>query len=65
MLALVEELNAETEEWSRGTCVALDVASTVFAGKRQVSFAPPILRAGGVVNSVESVVADMAEIGDT
>ena len=32
---------------------------------REVSFAPPILSAGGVVNSVESVVVEMAEIGDT
>ena len=39
--------------------------SAAVAGKREVSFAPPILSAGGVVNSVESVVVEMAEIGDT
>ena len=65
MLAPVEELNAEAEEWIWDTGAALDVASTAVAGKREVSFAPPILRAGGVVNSVESVVVEMAEMGDT
>ena len=34
-------------------------------GKRQVSFATLILSAGGVVNSVESVVVKMDDIGDT
>ena len=65
MLAPVEELNAETEEWIWDTGAALDVASAPVAGKREVSIAPPILSAGGVVNSVESVVVEMAEIGDT
>ena len=37
-VALVEELNAETEEWIRGTGVALDVASAADAGKRVVFF---------------------------
>ena len=50
---------------SGDTGAALDVASAAVAGKREVSFAPPILSAGGVVNSVESVVVEMAEIGDT
>ena len=35
------------------------------AGKREVSFAPQILSAGGVVNSVGSVVVEMTEIGDS
>ena len=66
ILAPVEEsANAETEEWIWDTGAALDVASAAVAGKREVSFAPPILSAGGVVNSVESVVVEMAEIGDT
>ena len=66
MLAPVEEsADAETEEWIWDTGAALDVASAAVAGKREVSFAPPILSAGGVVNSVESVVVEMAEIGDT
>ena len=65
-LALVEaSANAETDEWISDTGAALDVASAAVAGKREVSFAPPILSAGGVVNSVESVVIEMAEIGDT
>ena len=45
------------------TGAALDVASAAVAGKREVSFAPPILSAGGVVNSVESVVVEMATLG--
>ena len=66
MLAPVEEsADAETEEWIWDTGAALDVASAAVAGKREVFFAPPILSAGGVVNSVESVVVEMAEIGDT
>ena len=65
MLAPVEELNAETEEWIWDTSAALDVASEAVAGKREVSFSPPISSAGGVVNSVESVVVEMAEIVDT
>ena len=66
MLAPVEgSADAETEEWIWDTGAALDVASAAVAGKREVSFAPPILSAGGVVNSVESVVVEMAEIGDT
>ena len=64
MLAPAEELNAETEDWIWDTGAALDVASATVAGKRQVSFAPPILSAGGVVNSVESVVIEMAEIDE-
>ena len=40
MLALVEELSAETEEWIKGTGVALDAASEAVAGKKQFSFAP-------------------------
>ena len=57
LLAPVEEsANAETEDWIWDTGAALDVASAAVAGKREVSFAPPILSAGGVVNSVESVV---------
>ena len=50
---------------SGDTGAALDVASAAVVGKREVSFAPPILSAGGVVNSVESVVVEMAEIGDS
>ena len=66
MLALAEEsADAETEDWIWDTGAALDVASAAVAGKREVSFAPPILSAGGVVESVESVVIEMAEIGDT
>ena len=57
--------NAETEDWIWDTAAALDVASAAVAGKKEVSFAPPTLSAGGVVNSVESVVVEMAEIGDT
>ena len=66
LLAPVEaSANAETEDWIWDTGAALDVASAAVAGKREVSFAPPILSAGGVVNSVESVVVEMSEIGDT
>ena len=66
LIAPVEESeNAETEDWIWDTGAALDVASAAVAGKREVSFAPPILSAGGVVNSVESVVVEMAETGDT
>ena len=66
LLAPVEEsANAETEDWIWDTGAALDVASAAVAGKTEVSLAPPILSAGGVVNSVESVVVEMAEIGDT
>ena len=66
LLAPVEEsANAETEDWIWDTGAALDVASAAVAGKREVSFAPPILSASGVVNSVQSVVVEMAEIGDT
>ena len=66
LLAPVEEsANVQTEDWIWDTGAGLDVASEVVAGKREVSFAPPILSAGGVVNSVESVVVEMAEIGDT
>ena len=66
MLAPVEEsADAETEERTWDTGAALDVASAAVVGKREVSFAPPILSAGGVVNAVESVVVEMAEIGDT
>ena len=36
MLASVQELNAETKEWIRGTVVALDVASAEDAGERDV-----------------------------
>ena len=50
MLALVEEPNAETEDWIWDTGAALDVASAAVVGKRQVSFAPLILSAGCVVN---------------
>ena len=35
---LLLRLNVETEEWIRGTGVALDVASAADAGKRDVSF---------------------------
>ena len=62
LLAPVDEVS-ECRDWDTGA--ALDVASAAVAGKREVSFAPPILSAGGVVNSVESVVVEMAEIGDT
>ena len=48
MLTLVEELSAVTEEWIKGTGVALDAASEAIAGKKQFSFAPPILCASGV-----------------
>ena len=65
MLAPVEEPNTETEDWIWNTGAALDVASAAVAGKRQVSFTPLILGAGDVVNSVESVVVKMAEIGGT
>ena len=61
LLAPVEE----TEDWIWDTGAALDVASAAVACKREVSFAPPILSAGGVVNSVESVVVEMVEIADT
>ena len=62
LLALVEEsANAETEHWIWDTGAALDVASAAVAGKKEVSFAPPILSAGGVVNSVSSVVVEMAD----
>ena len=58
MFAPVEEsANAETEDWIWDTGAALDVASAAVAGKREVSFAPPILSAGGVANSVESSTA--------
>ena len=59
-----ESANAEIGDWIWDTGAALDVASAAVAGKREVFFAPPILSAGGVVNSVESVVVEMAEIGD-
>ena len=36
MLAPVEELNAETEDWIWDTGAALDVASAAVAGKREV-----------------------------
>ena len=65
MLAPVEEPNAETEDWIWDTGAALDVASATVAGKREVSSPPLILSAGDVVNSVESVVVKMAEIGGT
>ena len=67
LLAPVEESgNAETEDCIWDTGAALGVASAAVAGKREVSFAPPILSAGGVVNSVESVVVErLAEIRDT
>ena len=66
LLAPVEaSANAGTEDWIWDTGAALDVASAAVAGKREVSLAPPILSAGGVVNSVESVVVETAEIGDT
>ena len=45
LLAPVEEsANAETEDWIWDTGAALDVASAAVAGKREVSFAPPICR---------------------
>ena len=66
MLALVEEPNAETEDWVWDSGAALYVASATVAGKREVSFfVPLILSASDVVNSVKSVVVKMAEIGDT
>ena len=65
MLAPVEEPNAKTKDWIWDTGAALDVASAAVAGRREVSFAPLILSAGGVVNSVEYVVVKLAEIGDT
>ena len=47
LLAPVEaSANAETEDWIWETGAALDVASAAVAGKREVSFAPPILSAG-------------------
>ena len=45
--------------------MTLDVPSAVVAGMRQVSFTPPDFEAGGVVNSVVSVVVHMAKSGDT
>ena len=66
MISRVDEsAEAETEDWIWDTGAALDVAGAEVVGKREVSFAPPILSAGGVVRSFESVVVDMADIGDT
>ena len=41
----------EYEEWIWDTGAALDVANEKVEGKRDLSMAPPILSAGGVVQS--------------
>ena len=60
MLALVQELSAEIEEWIKSTDVALDAASEAVAGKKQFSLAP----SDYVRKWIKSVVVDMAKIGD-
>ena len=66
MLSAVEGSAGDgCEEWIWDTGAALDVANADVVGDKVLSFAPPILSAGGVVQSTESVVVPMPEIGDT
>ena len=65
MLASVEELNAETEEWIKGTGVALDVASEPVAGERQVSFASSDFVCRWSCELSRVCCDRQAEIGDT
>ena len=64
MLAPVEELLQRPRIGSGTPAQALS-SPVQQSLAREVSFAPPILSACGVVNSFESIVVEMAEIGDT
>ena len=55
----------EFEDWIWDTGAALGVANKDLDGDKELSFVPPILRAGGVVQPSETVVVTMPEIGDT
>ena len=66
MLSVLEATGDEdVDEWIWDTGAALDVANAGVEGEKEISFAPPILTAGGFAKSAETVVVPMPEIKDT
>ena len=65
MIATVEELSAETEDWIWDTGAALDVAGVAVAGKRERFLSPFRFACRWRRKFSRVFVAEMAEIGDT